>query len=324
MDNVTHTIIGLMLSRAGLNRLDTRATPLLLMAANIPDLDGVSWLGGAMTYLDMHRGWTHSLLMLPLMACAPVLILRLFARRETPFNWLRAWLISAIGLASHLLLDFTNVYGVRLLAPFSGQWFRLDITHLYDFWIWAVLALTVFGPWIGRLVSSEIGARPGRGTGAAVFALLFLLTFDGARFFLHQRAVEMLSSRIYEGGPVLRYAAWPDPANPFRWRGYVETPVSHRVYELNVLGDFDPTEGRIFYKPEASAPLEAARRAPVVSDFLHFSQFPAWSVLPASELDNGIRVEVFDLRFGTPPPPRFAVTSLLDSQLHVIESKFRF
>ena len=39
MDNITHSLTGLMLSRAGLNRISPEATWVLLLAANAPDID---------------------------------------------------------------------------------------------------------------------------------------------------------------------------------------------------------------------------------------------------------------------------------------------
>ena len=47
LDNPTHTLVGLMLSRAGLNRWTPRPDLLLTLAANAPDIDAVSWFGGA-------------------------------------------------------------------------------------------------------------------------------------------------------------------------------------------------------------------------------------------------------------------------------------
>src|SRR5581483_6344925 len=112
-----------------------------------PDVDGVSFFTDKMRYLEMHRGYTHSAVLIPLMAMAPVLILRLFTR--SGFRWWMAWLLSAIGLASHVLLDWTNVYGLRLLLPFSSQWFHLDLTGLIDLWIWGVLLMATLLPLIG-------------------------------------------------------------------------------------------------------------------------------------------------------------------------------
>src|SRR5436853_2726722 len=119
MDNLTHTAVGLFLSRAGLGRWTPLATPILLLAANAPDIDIVSTAGGSLNYLHYHRHLTHSLLAMPLMALLPVLLVRLIARK--PVHWLGAWAAATIAVASHLLLDFTNSYGIRLLLPFSSK-----------------------------------------------------------------------------------------------------------------------------------------------------------------------------------------------------------
>ena len=42
MDQLTHTAVGLFLGRAGLNRWTPHATPILIMAANAPDIDIVA------------------------------------------------------------------------------------------------------------------------------------------------------------------------------------------------------------------------------------------------------------------------------------------
>src|SRR6202790_2400522 len=109
MDPLTHTATGLFLSRIGLKRWSPLATPILMLAANAPDIDIVTASGGSLNYLHYHRHLTHSLVALPLMALLPVLLVRLVARR--PVRWLGAWLASAIAVAVHLLLDLTNIYG---------------------------------------------------------------------------------------------------------------------------------------------------------------------------------------------------------------------
>src|SRR5690242_18163064 len=135
MDPLTHTATGIFLSRAGLDRFTPYAAPILMLAASVPDVDVVSVAGGSLTYLNYHRYLTHSVLMLPLTALVPVLLVRLLARR--PLRWAGAYLISVIGVGSHLALDSTNIYGVRLLLPVSARWFHLDITGVIDVWIWA-------------------------------------------------------------------------------------------------------------------------------------------------------------------------------------------
>src|SRR5262249_16948552 len=144
LDNLTHTLTGLALSRAGFNRLTPQATAILLLAANAPDVDVAAAMGGSLIYLKYHRHLTHSLLMAPLMAFLPLLFVRLASRQ--PMAWRMGYLVSLAGVVSHLALDWTNVYGVRLLLPFSRRWLGLDITPVVDPWIWGALLLAVIAP----------------------------------------------------------------------------------------------------------------------------------------------------------------------------------
>ncbi|HWB99943.1 MAG TPA: metal-dependent hydrolase [Bryobacteraceae bacterium] len=326
MDPLTHTATGWFLNKAGLGRLTPQGPVILLLAANAPDIDIVTTFGGSLTYLEYHRHLTHALLSLPLMAFLPVLLVRLVSRR--PVRWLPAFLIAAVAVATHLALDATNIYGIRLLLPFSSYWFSLDTTPVVDIWIWAACALALLGPLIARLVNQEIGATfprghaPGRGF--ALFALLFLVLYNGGRAVLHQRAVATMDARLYNGSPPLRVAAFPDPFQPFRWRGVAETPAFFALADLNLLGQFDPGEARILYKPQASPALTAAASAPAIRGFLGFAQWPFWRALPAAEPENGTLVEVFDLRFSAPPDRAFVADALLSNRFEVVKSSFHF
>ena len=104
----------------------------------------------------------------------------------------------------------------------------------------------------------------------------------------------------------------------------METSDFYEVEDLNLAGEFDPTRGMVFYKPEPNAALEAARHTAAIREFLRFSQFPLWRIMPVSEPENGQRVEVLDMRFGTPLAPGFLAGAILDSKLHAIETSFTF
>jgi inner membrane protein len=326
MDPLTHTITGLFLSRAGLKHWTPLAAPILMLAANAPDIDIVTAAGGSLNYLHYHRHLTHSLLAMPVMALLPVLLVRAVGRK--PIHWLGAFFASLVAVASHLLLDLTNIYGVRLFLPFSSQWERLDLTAVVDLWIWGVLLLGVIGPLIARLVGSEItsGTVHDRhhGRGLAIFGLAFLLFYNCGRNVLHARAVASLESRIYQEATPLRVAALPDPANPLKWRGLVETGDFYAVEDLNLAGEFDPTRATIFHKPEPDPALDAARRTATFEQFLMFSQFPFWRISPVPEPENGKLVEVLDMRFGTPLAPGFMASAVLSGKGEVLETHFQW
>ena len=63
LDNITHTLVGIMLVRAGVGRRTPGATAAMVIASNAPDLDIISAItGGAVPYLAAHRGPTHGVL----------------------------------------------------------------------------------------------------------------------------------------------------------------------------------------------------------------------------------------------------------------------
>jgi inner membrane protein len=317
MDNITHTLTGLAMSRAGLNRYYKHATALLIVAANAPDVDVVTLARGPFQYFRYHRAITHSLVAAPVLALVVALLFCAIDRSWR--NLMAGFVLALAGVASHLLLDWTNAYGVRFLLPFSGNWYGLDWTNVFDVWIWAILILAAVAPYVGRLVSSEVGARPqGAGRGLAIFALVFLALYDAGRGVIHQRALATLESRVFDGVPPVRADVLPGAANLLAWQGLVETPVTIRRYRIDLLESFDPDSGETLQKPEMSPAIAEAARLPEFRVFLGFSKFPLWSVVPVPQPEGSIHVEVRDMRFG------FAVETLVDANNHAAGATFRF
>ena len=317
MDNITHSLTAVAMSRAGLNKWYSHPALVLVLAANAPDIDIVMALRGSLPYFENHRGLTHSIVMAPVLALLVVLLVCAITR--TMRGWKAAYGLAVIGVASHLLLDWTNSYGIRLLLPFSSEWFRLDLNNIIDLWIWGILLIATVGPLLGRLVSSEIGAKPGTGRGLAIFALSFLLVYDFGRYLVHQRALDMLNSRVYQGGAPLRVAAFPTSlVNPFHWTGWSDRPAFAMRFSMDLLGDFDPGTGTIFFKPEPGPAIDAARQTQPVQVLLNFAQFPLWRVIPVADPEGAHRVEVRDWRFP------FAAGATVDASNRVVSSYFHF
>jgi len=311
-----------MLSRVGLNRLTPRADMLLILAANAPDVDAIAWIGGATSHLHYHRWYTHSVMLVPLIAILPVLIHRLFVRQSYP--WLYAYLLSLIGVVSHILLDMTNSYGVRALLPLHSDWLSFNTTFVVDPWIWAVLTLAVGGPFISSLVSSEIGAKKSTGQGWAIFALLFIVLYDAGRYVAHDRAMRILNSRIYNGETPKRVGAFPQFANPLRWSAVVELPGSYWVSSVNLLEEFDPSAGRVFFKSPFTPEVEAARATQPFRVFADFNQWQLWRTTPMPQPEGSQLVQLFDLRFGNPVAPGFVAEANVVPGKRVEGAEFRF
>jgi inner membrane protein len=255
---------------------------------------------------------------MPVMAAAAVGLVRIAARR--PVKWLWAWAAATIAVASHLALDLTNSYGIRLLLPFSGRWLHLDLTSLIDLWIWGVMLLAVAAPFLGRLVGAEIASGGGKarhhGRGWAIFALAFLLVYNYGRSVLHDRALAVLGSRIYHGRPPLRVEAGPSSANPWQWHGMVETDSFYAFADVNLLGDFDPAQATVLHKPEPDPAIDAASRTEAFREFLEFAQYPLFRVSPVPEPEGARKVELFDVRRG----PWTSATALVTANGQVVET----
>lgn len=159
MDNLTHSLLGALIGQAGLKRKTALAMPALIIGANLPDIDAACffWLEGT-EHLGFRRGITHgppALVLLPLILAGLLYGFdRWQARRGTrpegrlPVNFPWLFLLSFIGCLTHPALDWLNVYGIRLLEPFSSQWFYGDTLFIIDVWLWALLG---FATWFSLL-----------------------------------------------------------------------------------------------------------------------------------------------------------------------------
>src|SRR2546422_8709193 len=151
MDGLTHSLVGLASAKAGLERLSPYTAAVSILAANAPDIDVVTAVGGRWTALHYHRGITHSIVgTLALAVLIPslfYLIDRLVGRvrgRPKRIRYRGLLLASLIAAATHPLMDWTNNYGVRPLLPWNGKWFYGDLVFIIDPYIWLILGGAAF------------------------------------------------------------------------------------------------------------------------------------------------------------------------------------
>lgn len=151
MDNLTHSLIGLAAAKAGLEKLSPGATALCVIAANIPDGDVVTLLGGRWVYLEQHRGITHSIVgTIALALLLPLTFLLFdkliaFIRKRPPTVKLRGLVIASLLVtATHPFMDWTNNYGLRPLLPWNSRWFYGDFVFIIDPFLWLTLGGAVF------------------------------------------------------------------------------------------------------------------------------------------------------------------------------------
>ncbi len=151
MDNLAHSLVGLAVSKAGLERLSPATSAVCLIAANAPDADLVTLAFGRWTYLHHHRGITHSIvgtfflaLLIPILFLLADKAIARFRGRPPSLKLKGLLIASVIASASHPFMDWTNNYGVRPLLPWSAQWFYGDLVFIIDPLIWLVVGGAVF------------------------------------------------------------------------------------------------------------------------------------------------------------------------------------
>jgi inner membrane protein len=150
MDPLAHTLVGATLAETGLKRLTPLGTTTLIVAANAPDVDAVTYLIDGDLSLYLRRGCSHGLLaeaLWPLAIAVVMLVLDRLLRWWAPHRpRVRAGptlALAAIGGVTHPLLDWMNSYGIRLLMPFDGRWFYGDTLFIIDPWVWLITACAV-------------------------------------------------------------------------------------------------------------------------------------------------------------------------------------
>ncbi|HSR42589.1 MAG TPA: metal-dependent hydrolase, partial [Longimicrobiales bacterium] len=172
---MTHTFTGAVLADAGLRRATPLATAGLMVAANIPDVDILTFVGGEYRTLALRRGWTHGL---PAVAVWPFVVTllllawdRAVRRRRKPelppLRVLPMLGITFLGVLTHPALDWLNTYGMRWLMPLSGTWTYGDVLFIVDPWLWLVLG--------GALLIRHSRGRSALAAWVGFFALASLL-----------------------------------------------------------------------------------------------------------------------------------------------------
>jgi inner membrane protein len=290
MDNLTHTLVGAALGQAGLKRRTALAMPALLIGANLPDVDAfIYFWGSGVEALAFRRGWTHGILamsVLPLVLWLTLLGIARLRRQppgadEPPLLPRQLLLVCAAGVWSHPLLDWLNTYGVRLLMPFSGEWFYGDTLFIVDPWVWLALGV---GMWASRRGEKRGSPRPLRPMRVALLAVLAYVAVMNAGSAAARRSVAA------QAPEATRILAGPAPLDPFR-REFVYRDGG--VYRRGTTSLF--AGGALTYTDTVAihANHPAARQAAETRDgslFLVWSRYPFFDV-------RGKRVWIGDARY---------------------------
>lgn len=162
MDNLTHTLIGVLVGEAaaahskrsepGLSARDKRNLYVTMMAvgSNLPDLDFLysTVTGSKLDYLLHHRGHTHTFVVAILIAALLAFACELWMRKRKlqPSRADRFGIIAVALLAPvmHIFMDMTNNYGVHPWWPFDNRWTYGDSVFIIEPLLWTAAAPLAF------------------------------------------------------------------------------------------------------------------------------------------------------------------------------------
>ena len=289
MDNVCHTLVGAAFGEVGLKDRTRFGGATLMIAANLPDVD-VLVFATDVPSVAFRRGWTHGTiaqLLLPIALTAAMWAVgRMWPapgdRTPVRARWL--WLLSCVGVLSHVAMDLLNTYGVRLLMPFDTRWFYGDAVFIIDPWLWLMLGV---GVWFARR-----RGRPGPARGGLVVAGLYIAAMCvTARL---AREVVFDEWRTAHGAEPRSLMIGPSPITPFRRQVVVDAGTHYETGTLDWFPLQVTFDAAIVPKNDRDPGVALARKAPHIRGFLVWSRFPFWTL---DAVPGGTRVTVSDMRF---------------------------
>jgi len=326
LEPITHFLTGACLARAGFNRKTALATATMTLAAEAPDLDVLTGFKGPVFGFAHHRGFTHSFLGL-FIVCGIVVgfmyLVWLLRGRKTnipnlPPRWGLLFVFAYIAGLSHILLDFTNNYGVRPFWPLWEKWYSWDIVFIFEPALYIVLIAGLVLP----VLFSRDKPLP-RGRQAAALALIGVVAVWAFRDHEHRHAVSELESQRFQSVVPIRVSAYPYYWSMTRWYAVAETKDFFATSDMNSrTGALDQAELELIPKPPETPATVAAKQSYLGRVYLDWAQYPL--VTETAEGEDLV-VHLKDLRFDYPRLRgriTLSATVELDSKLHVVSEKF--
>ena len=234
MDTLTHALSGALLARAT-NPKDAppRSLPRRIaagfFACAAPDLDFVIGFVGPVEYLTLHRGPTHSLLLLPFWALVFSWILAKILRE--PRGWRALYGVTAMGIALHIAGDLITSFGTMIFWPVSDMRPGLGSTFIIDPWFSGIIVAGLVFSIFFR--SSKIPSI------AATVSLVGLVCFQTLQ---KEKALEF--GREYaraRGLPQAKVAAHPKAVSAFNWTVFVSAEREHHYAHVNLVRETPKT-----------------------------------------------------------------------------------
>lgn len=311
VDNLCHSLVGAAVGRAGLARRTTLGMSTLVIANNLPDID-VAVFATSTLAMSFRRGWTHGVLAqaaLPILLAGAMLaydrlILQKRAKAPPPASARELLLLSYLGVLLHVFMDLMNSYGIRLLMPFSGQWFYGDALFIVDPWLYLTLGL---GWWWSHQRERKGGANASRPARVGVaLASIYVLVMLGSSVAARATVRDGLARAGRDADT--RFMVTPVAVNPFNREVVVDVGDRYEKGHLwfEPLPHFRPA-GFGMPKGLDDPDAQQALQSPVARAFMRWSRFPFVQV---DRSTSPPAVWINDYRYANAGPYGWSATKL--------------
>jgi inner membrane protein len=310
MDSITQALLGATVQASLLGRWQGRKALLYgAVLGSLPDLDVIIDYGDAVAEMTYHRGFSHSLFVLSLLAVAITWLARKF-RPDPSYSSMRLFLTVWLVLTTHVLLDAFTSYGTQLLWPLSTPPVAWSSVFIIDpLYSVPLLLAVLFGAFAGLQ-----GRQPQIPIAALVITTLYLaFTLTGK-----QMAEQRVETAMREQGvQASRMFSTPTPFNSLLWRVIL---VDGEDYHEALVSWFDQQTPELVRLPRGARLAEQ-----LVSSLQHARlQWFTNDLLRYDEIDG--KILVTDIRLGMTGyhPFRFALAERNDERWQLIEHVQRY
>ncbi|MEY3480130.1 MAG: hypothetical protein RIQ71_905 [Verrucomicrobiota bacterium] len=286
MDSLTQIALGSCVAAACVPPAQRRKAALLGAAlGTLPDLDIFIHHGDPVEGFTMHRGFSHSLFVLPALSLCLWWILRHYWTpvREAPGRWLAAILLA---LLTHPLLDAHTAYGTQLFWPAGwtpASWSTIFVIDpLYTLPLLAGMVAVLIRP-------ASRAAQRWLIAGLAV-STLYLAWSWAAQSIVVANAQQSLADRDLQDPQIF---ATPTAFNTLLWRVVVRTDGGYLEGYDSLVADDGPI--RFDFHPSDDASLASAADVPAVSRLRWFADGLVGATV------DGDTLVITDLRMGQYP-----------------------
>ena len=218
MDNLAHALtacpIGVAIAPKLARNIGPRFFITAMVAVNIPDIDIILALFDENLYHFEHRGFTHSIIGIPVMVLFSIALgfcmMGKRYRQEYGF-WNKDIIFTSIGwiIGGHLFLDYLTSYGVQFFWPFSSLRPSFPLMFIIDPLLWV----------IGLGGAIVLWRNPSRKSSFYIIGLMLALWLG--ELWSKNRAEAIYRQNNTDHGTLL---TWPSPGAPLFWN-HLDKPL---------------------------------------------------------------------------------------------------